>query len=190
MQPLVATSRRFASPAIDWWQDRVIGPNGHLSSDMKVYAAARLVSPSFAATHSLEEIRQCVRVLPTATNEEPRPRFRPLFTADQVAAINTELDSDKAAAEERKLVVVGDQPLSTVEWWRERKQEGRFPALIMALRKVAALLQTSASCERVFSQLDQVISQQQENNMLVDNMECFLWARYNRRGRTRGHQHG
>jgi hypothetical protein len=72
-----------------------------------------------------------------------------------------------------------NDPHTTLDWWRPRA--ARFPGMTRALKKIACLGQTSASCERVFSMLEQVLCSQQEVHALEDYIETYLLARYNHR---------
>lgn len=99
----------------------------------------------------------------------------PLFTSHEVTRIKDEQESFR-----QDLVgyALANDARSTLEWWKPRSH--RFPAMVMALKKIACLNQTSASCERVFSILEQVLTSQQESQALGDYIEVYLMARYNR----------
>jgi len=169
--PELASCRQVASailkPALEWWQSGVMGPAGHLKDDLPFYFNCRFISPTFASTHAADTCISMVEALGTPAT--------PLFTSHEVTRIKDEQESFR-----QDLVgyALANDARSTLEWWKPRSH--RFPAMVMALKKIACLNQTSASCERVFSILEQVLTSQQESQALGDYIEVYLMARYNR----------
>jgi len=153
--------------AIKWWEVDVMGPNGHLKNQLPLYFACRFINPKLAYIHSPQT---CVHFVETLGSCHP-----PLFTPIEVEEIQREMDSYR-----QELVHLAmNDPHTTLDWWRPRA--ARFPGMTRALKKIACLGQTSASCERVFSMLEQVLCSQQEVHALEDYIETYLLARYNHR---------
>lgn len=159
---LRATATAVTKPAVDWLHTSVLGTTGHLKDQLPFYEAACVVSPRFLATHTIEECLKCCGVL----------RSRHLLCEDDVKGIATELP--------RIIHELNQQPpgtIATVDFWKQRKEA--FPMMCLLLRKLATLSQSSASAERVFSLLQQVLTAQQEASALGDYLEVALMCRYN-----------
>jgi hypothetical protein len=154
-------------PGIEWWKTDVIGR--YIPRDMELYAAARVFSPKFVANHpDLTELSRMIDVLGSGD--------KPLFYPPEVDHLKSCLPFYvQRIYEEGPLAV----EMPTLKWWRRHMMI--FLPMVFAVRRIAVLLQTSASCERVLSQLNQVLREQQETQMLEDALETHLMARYNRR---------
>jgi hypothetical protein len=96
------------------------------------------------------------------------------FSPDEVAGIKAEIPNYKA---EITRDWADKDERTTISWWKSRISV--FPFMTTALRKIATLHPTSAAAERVFSQLEQVISVQQEHHALGDYLELTLLLRFN-----------
>jgi hypothetical protein len=67
---------------------------------------------------------------------------------------------------------------SILSWWR--MNDGSFPTWSLAARMVFALSPNSASCERVFSLLKSMFSEQQLS-VLGDYIRAAIMLKYNKR---------
>jgi hypothetical protein len=160
---LRAAVSAIVNPAVQWFDQSVLGPTGHLGTQLPLYQAARVISPYFLSAHSVAECMAQFQFL----------RSRGLLAEDDMKGIDMELPLIQQELQAHPLA----PNTKTVPFWKSMMD--RFPALCLVLRKIAVLRQTSASAERVFSLLEQLFTSQQEASALVDYLQVALMCRYN-----------
>lgn len=157
------TATAIVKPAVEWYFTAVLGPKGHLKDQLRIYEAARIISPQFLAKQTVD---QCMAHIDTL-------RTHRLLSEEEVKDLSSEVPQ---VIHELAQHPVGPET-TTVAYWKQNKE--RFPKMCMLLRKIASLCQTSAGAERVFSLLDQLFTAQQEASALGDYLEVALMCRYN-----------
>ena len=137
-----------------------------------MYEMMRLVrafDPEFATTHSIDVawVENMAKIKPISANSliEGMKSELPLFLAAARGALFDSQDIEKYSTE-------------VLSWWQTNGK--KIPTWAKAARIIFAMSPNSAACERVFSLLASMFTDEQHGS-LADQMQAALMLKYNKR---------
>ena len=156
-QQLVAYAKSCAQPGLDYFQ-RQLGNS--LATSLAAFKGARLFSP-----------QKVYLLQPDASMVEQSLSSIPFFSSEIISRLKEELPDYLARAADTSA------DISPLEWWKRNASD--LPHWAEATRKILLLQPSSAAAERVFSLLQNLFGEQQDNS-LQDYIECSLMLQYNK----------